>query len=98
MYFMYIAGIASRVFLFSVSICLGFVTDFYFFSQYSYEGMDISDLPVNFSVVWNGNFIIDNPQDIKGIKKRKHLTLYCRRIAYLHTLDYTDWFLIFVFS
>ncbi|XP_063811395.1 plexin-A2 isoform X1 [Pseudophryne corroboree] len=34
-------------------------------SSYSYEGMDISDLPVDFSVVWNGNFIIDNPLDIK---------------------------------
>ncbi|KAG9485444.1 hypothetical protein GDO78_008491 [Eleutherodactylus coqui] len=34
-------------------------------SSYFYEGMDISDLAVNFSVVWNGNFIIDNPQDIK---------------------------------
>ncbi|KAM3933337.1 plexin-A2 [Leptodactylus fuscus] len=34
-------------------------------SSYTYEGMDISDLAVNFSVVWNGNFIIDNPQDIK---------------------------------
>lgn len=34
--------------------------------QYSYEGSDISDLPVNLSVVWNGNFIIDNPQNIQG--------------------------------
>lgn len=34
--------------------------------QYFYEGNDISDLPVNLSVVWNGNFIIDNPQNIQG--------------------------------
>lgn len=34
--------------------------------QYSYEGNDISDLPVNLSVVWNGNFVIDNPQNIQG--------------------------------
>lgn len=34
--------------------------------QYSYEGSDISDLPVNLSVVWNGNFVIDNPQNIQG--------------------------------
>ncbi|KAK1141586.1 plexin-A2 [Acipenser oxyrinchus oxyrinchus] len=27
--------------------------------------MDISDLAVDFSVVWNGNFIIDNPETIK---------------------------------
>ncbi|XP_054443268.1 plexin-A1 isoform X2 [Pteronotus mesoamericanus] len=35
-------------------------------SSYSYEGNDISDLPVNLSVVWNGNFIIDNPQNIQA--------------------------------
>ncbi|XP_039605138.1 plexin-A2 isoform X2 [Polypterus senegalus] len=34
-------------------------------SSYIYDGMDISDLAVNFSVVWNGNFIIDNPESIK---------------------------------
>lgn len=34
--------------------------------QYFYEGNDISDLPVNLSVVWNGNFVIDNPQNIQG--------------------------------
>ncbi|KTG43462.1 hypothetical protein cypCar_00008481 [Cyprinus carpio] len=33
--------------------------------QYLYEGMRISELPVDFSVVWNGNFIIDNPENIK---------------------------------
>lgn len=37
-----------------------------FLWQYSYEGNGISDLPVNLSVVWNGNFIIDNPQNIQG--------------------------------
>uniref|UniRef100_A0A8C9KEW4 Plexin-A1 n=1 Tax=Panthera tigris altaica TaxID=74533 RepID=A0A8C9KEW4_PANTA len=35
-------------------------------SSYSYEGNDISDLPVNLSVVWNGDFVIDNPQNIQG--------------------------------
>ena len=34
--------------------------------QYSYEGNDVSDLPVNLSVVWNGHFVIDNPQNIQG--------------------------------
>ncbi|XP_051947504.1 plexin-A2-like [Xyrauchen texanus] len=34
-------------------------------SSYLYEGMRISELPVDFSVVWNGNFIIDNPENIK---------------------------------
>lgn len=28
--------------------------------------MDISNLAVDFAVVWNGNFIIDNPEDLKG--------------------------------
>nr|XP_031532217.1 plexin-A1 [Vicugna pacos] len=35
-------------------------------SSYSYEGNDVSDLPVNLSVVWNGHFVIDNPQNIQG--------------------------------
>ncbi|XP_075953782.1 plexin-A2 [Anarhichas minor] len=34
-------------------------------SSYLYEGMKISELPVDFSVVWNGNFIIDNPESIQ---------------------------------
>lgn len=34
--------------------------------QYLYDGMDISDLAVDFAVVWNGNFVIDNPEDLKG--------------------------------
>lgn len=34
--------------------------------QYTYEGNDISDLPVDLSVVWNGNFVIDNPYNIQG--------------------------------
>ncbi|KAL4622490.1 plexin-A2-like [Arapaima gigas] len=34
-------------------------------SSYTYEGMKISDLMVDFSVVWNGNFVIDNPENIK---------------------------------
>uniref|UniRef100_A0A674DZD1 Plexin-A2 n=1 Tax=Salmo trutta TaxID=8032 RepID=A0A674DZD1_SALTR len=34
-------------------------------SSYLYEGMKISELPVDFSVVWNGNFIIDNPDNIQ---------------------------------
>ncbi|XP_047440578.1 plexin-A2 [Mugil cephalus] len=34
-------------------------------SSYVYEGMKISELPVDFSVVWNGNFIIDNPENIQ---------------------------------
>lgn len=34
--------------------------------QYLYDGMDISNLAVDFAVVWNGNFIIDNPEDVKG--------------------------------
>lgn len=37
-----------------------------FIFQYTYEGNDISDLPVDLSVVWNGMFVIDNPYNIKG--------------------------------
>ncbi|TRY58613.1 hypothetical protein DNTS_007613 [Danionella cerebrum] len=33
---------------------------------YNYEGSDISDLSVDLSVVWNGNFNIDNPYNIQG--------------------------------
>ncbi|XP_056293338.1 plexin-A1-like [Pseudoliparis swirei] len=35
-------------------------------TAYNYEGNDISDLPVNLSVVWNGNFVIDNPFNIQA--------------------------------
>lgn len=37
-----------------------------FLLQYLYDGMDISNLAVDFAVVWNGNFVIDNPEDLKG--------------------------------
>lgn len=39
---------------------------FFCLCQYDYEGSDISDLPVNLSVVWNGIFVIDNPFNIQG--------------------------------
>lgn len=48
------AGVLMSVFLLS------------FIFQYMYEGNDISDLPVDLSVVWNGMFVIDNPYNIKG--------------------------------
>ncbi|XP_041744615.1 plexin-A1 isoform X2 [Coregonus clupeaformis] len=35
-------------------------------NSYNYEGNDISDLPVDLSVVWNGNFVIDNPYNIQA--------------------------------
>ncbi|TRY88515.1 hypothetical protein DNTS_020679 [Danionella cerebrum] len=37
-----------------------------FLLQYNYEGSDISDLSVDLSVVWNGNFNIDNPYNIQA--------------------------------
>ncbi|XP_041953683.1 plexin-A1-like [Alosa sapidissima] len=37
-------------------------------TTYDYEGNDISDLPVDLSVVWNGNFVIDNPYNIQGMQ------------------------------
>ncbi|KAF2986928.1 hypothetical protein EK904_006142 [Melospiza melodia maxima] len=33
--------------------------------EYSYEGMEINSLPVELTVVWNGNFNIDNPAQNK---------------------------------
>lgn len=36
--------------------------------------MKISELPVDFSVVWNGNFIIDNPENIQGKNKEMLLS------------------------
>ncbi|XP_061074980.1 plexin-A1-like [Conger conger] len=35
-------------------------------TSYDYEGNDISDLPVDLSVVWNGNFVIDNPYNTQA--------------------------------
>lgn len=40
--------------------------------QYMYEGVKISDLAVDLSIVWNGNFIIDNPEKIKGASAIHH--------------------------
>lgn len=37
--------------------------------QYSYEGMEINNLPVGLTVVWNGHFNIDNPAQNKGVKR-----------------------------
>ncbi|TMS16150.1 Plexin-A1 [Larimichthys crocea] len=39
---------------------------FHAHSAYDYEGSDISDLPVDLSVVWNGIFVIDNPSNIQA--------------------------------
>ncbi|KAF4093509.1 hypothetical protein AMELA_G00002770 [Ameiurus melas] len=33
--------------------------------SYVYEGMKVSELAVDLSIVWNNNFIIDNPEGIK---------------------------------
>ncbi|MGH0153704.1 UNVERIFIED_CONTAM: hypothetical protein FKN15_042022 [Acipenser sinensis] len=35
-------------------------------TSYLYEGMEISSLPVDLMVVWNGDFSIDNPANNKG--------------------------------
>ncbi|XP_078732617.1 plexin-A1 isoform X1 [Lampetra fluviatilis] len=34
-------------------------------TSYTYESGSVSDLPVDFSVLWNGHFAIDNPTNIK---------------------------------
>ncbi|XP_067832342.1 plexin A3-like, partial [Heptranchias perlo] len=35
--------------------------------KYSYEGDDIGDLAVDFSIVWDGEFIIDKPASVKAL-------------------------------
>lgn len=34
--------------------------------QYWYEGDEAGDLPVDFSIVWDGDFFIDKPTSMKG--------------------------------
>lgn len=34
--------------------------------QYWYEGDETGDLPVDFSIVWDGDFFIDKPPSMKG--------------------------------
>lgn len=34
--------------------------------QYFYDGMEMSSLPVELTVIWNGDFTIDNPTHNKG--------------------------------
>lgn len=53
-----------------------------FIFQYTYEGNDISDLPVDLSVVWNGMFVIDNPYNIKGELMGCHPSLVWNGSAY----------------
>ncbi|XP_067834818.1 plexin A3-like, partial [Heptranchias perlo] len=36
-------------------------------TSYSYEGDDIGDLAVDFSIVWDGEFIIDKPASVKAL-------------------------------
>lgn len=49
--------------------------------QYSYEGMEINSLPVELTVVWNGNFNIDNPAQNKGKKNYFNLSLEAVTLA-----------------
>lgn len=46
--------------------------------QYIYEGVRISDLAVDLSIIWNGNFIIDNPDKIKGASAIHHCLPWLR--------------------
>lgn len=39
-----------------------------FFPQYWYEGNEMGDLPVDFSIVWDGDFPIDKPSSMRGKK------------------------------
>lgn len=59
------------------TISHAFLVLFFSSLQYDYEGSDISDLPVDLSVVWNGNFVIDNPFNIQG----RELSLLCASLT-----------------
>lgn len=37
------------------------------FLQYWYDGDETGDLPVDFSIVWDGDFFIDKPPTMKGM-------------------------------
>lgn len=39
-------------------------------SQYWYDGDEAGDLPVDFSIVWDGDFFIDKPSAMKGSSYR----------------------------
>lgn len=54
----------SKCVSFSLSLAL-FLTLFQWL-QYSYDGMEMSSLPVDLTVIWNGDFSIDNPAQNKG--------------------------------
>lgn len=36
------------------------------FSQYWYEGEELGELPLDFDVIWDGDFAIDKPPGFKG--------------------------------
>ncbi|XP_010214013.1 PREDICTED: plexin-A2-like [Tinamus guttatus] len=61
-------------------------------SSYLYDGMDISNLAVDFAVVWNGNFVIDNPEDLKGSggEARCSLRQHCGATAAQPWLDWSS--------
>lgn len=40
--------------------------------QYWYEGDEAGDLPVDFSIVWDGDFFIDKPAAMKGINTHQY--------------------------
>lgn len=52
--------------------------------QYWYEGDEVGDLPVDFSIVWDGDFFIDKPLTMKGTyfkinntNPKREQILYC---------------------
>lgn len=45
---------------------LSILNSLVFSLKYNYEGMEIDSLPVELTVVWNGDFSIDNPALNKG--------------------------------
>lgn len=45
--------------------------------QYWYEGDEAGDLPVDFSIVWDGDFFIDKPAAMKGINTHQYSSITC---------------------
>lgn len=43
--------------------------------QYWYEGDEAGDLPVDFSIVWDGDFFIDKPAAMKGINTHQYSSI-----------------------
>ncbi len=56
----------SRSLALALALALSLFLTLFPWVQYSYDGMEMSSLPVDLMVIWNGDFSIDNPAQNKG--------------------------------